>query len=61
MAKLLTLSDIQTRYGLPSDADVFAALTAGDTLPALLYVAPEVYQLEQEKIFARSWQYACHD
>ena len=61
MAKLLTLSDIQARYGLPSDADVFAALTAGDTLPALLYVAPEVYQLEQEKIFARSWQYACHD
>src|SRR5579862_1587183 len=58
---MLTLTDIRTRYGLPSDAAVFAGLTAGDTLPALLYAAPEVHRLEQEKIFARSWQYACHD
>ncbi len=58
---MLTLSDVRVRYGLPSDADVFAALAAGETLPALLYVAPEVHQLEQEKIFARAWQYACHD
>jgi phenylpropionate dioxygenase-like ring-hydroxylating dioxygenase large terminal subunit len=57
---MLTLSDIRARYGLPSDQDVFHALTGGETLPALLYVAPEVHDLEQEKIFARSWQYACH-
>src|SRR5262249_1308268 len=31
---MMTLSDIRARYGLPSDAAVFAALTAGDTLPA---------------------------
>src|SRR5215469_3466744 len=61
MAKLLTLSDIRARYRLPSDEDVLAALTAGDTLPALLYAVPEIHRLEQEKIFARSWQYACHD
>jgi phenylpropionate dioxygenase-like ring-hydroxylating dioxygenase large terminal subunit len=57
---MLTLDDVRARYGLPSDADVFAALTAGETLPSLLYAAPEVHRLEQEKIFARSWQYACH-
>ena len=57
---MLTLGDIRARYGLPSDQDVFRALTGGQTLPALLYVAPEVHDLEQEKIFARSWQYACH-
>jgi phenylpropionate dioxygenase-like ring-hydroxylating dioxygenase large terminal subunit len=58
---MLTLSDVQARYGLPSDADVFEALAGGETLPARLYVAPEVHELEQEKIFARAWQYACHD
>ena len=58
---MLTLSDVQARYGLPSDAEVFAALSAGETLPAQLYVAPEVHRLEREKIFARAWQYACHD
>src|SRR6516164_2057509 len=58
---MLTLSDVRARYGLPSDADVFTALAGGETLPAQLYVAPEVHRLEQEKIFARAWQYACHD
>ena len=58
---MLTLSEIRARYGLPSDADVFDALDGGATLPALLYAAPEVHQLEQQKIFARAWQYACHD
>jgi phenylpropionate dioxygenase-like ring-hydroxylating dioxygenase large terminal subunit len=58
---MLTLTDIRARYGLPADAAVFAALTAGETLPAVLYAAPEIHQLEQEKIFARAWQYACHD
>jgi len=58
---MLTLSDVRARYGLPSDEDVFSGLAGGETLPALLYVAPEVHQLEQEKIFARAWQYACHD
>src|SRR5262245_9439873 len=59
--RMVTLGDVRTRYGLRSDAEVFDALTAGETLPALLYVAPEVHQLEQEKIFARAWQYACHE
>ena len=58
---MLTLSDVRARYGLPADADVLSGLAAGETLPAQLYVIPEVYQLEQERIFARSWQYACHD
>jgi choline monooxygenase len=30
------------------------------TLPAKLYVIPEVYAWEQESIFARSWTYAGH-
>src|SRR6185437_10757981 len=59
--RMLTLSEIRARYGLPSDSGVLAALAAGQTLPAPLYWAPEVHQLEQEKVFARSWQYACHE
>lgn len=58
---MVTLGDVRYRYGLPTDAEVFNALSGGETLPALLYVAPEVHQLEQEKIFARAWQYACHE
>lgn len=58
---MLTLSAVRARYGLPPDADVFDALAGGQTLPALMYAAPEVYELEQQKIFARAWQYACDD
>ena len=56
-----TLDEVRARYGLPGDAEITEALDQGETLPALLYVAPEVYQLEQQKIFSRSWQYACHE
>ena len=55
------LSEIRARYGLPSDSGVLGSLAGGQTLPAPLYWAPEVHQLEQEKVFARSWQYACHE
>ena len=58
---VLTLDEVRARYGLPGDSEVTEALDQGETLPALLYVAPEVYQLEQQKIFSRSWQYACHE
>ena len=58
---MLALSEIRARYGLPSDSGVLGALAGGQTLPAPLYWAPEVHQLEQEKVFARSWQYACHE
>jgi choline monooxygenase len=58
---MVTLSDVRARYDLPSDTEVFAALTRGETLPALLYVAPEVHRLEQQQVFARAWQYACHE
>ena len=30
------------------------------TLPSRVYVDPETFALEQEKIFSRSWQYVCH-
>ena len=58
---MLTLGEIRDRYGLPSDSGVLGALAGGQTLPAPLYWAPEVHQLEQERVFARSWQYACHE
>ena len=58
---MLTLSEIRTVYGIPPDSGVLAGLDAGQTLPAPFYWAPEVHQLEQERVFARSWQYACHE
>ena len=36
-----------------------AELERGLTLPASWYSDPEILRLEQERIFARAWQYAC--
>ena len=33
---------------------------ASYTLPSYLYTDPEVYEIEKEKIFYRSWQYVAH-
>ena len=30
------------------------------TLPARFYTSPEIYELEKDAIFYRSWHYACH-
>lgn len=30
------------------------------TLPSYLYTEPEIYEIEKEKIFYRSWQYVAH-
>jgi phenylpropionate dioxygenase-like ring-hydroxylating dioxygenase large terminal subunit len=38
--------------------DLGAALAGGATLPAGWYADPAILRLEQERIFARSWQYA---
>ena len=38
--------------------EVAEALERGYTLPWRWYVDPEILRLEQERIFARSWQYA---
>ncbi|CDR06441.1 aromatic ring-hydroxylating oxygenase subunit alpha [Streptomyces iranensis] len=55
------LDDIRTRYGLPSDQEILRGLERGETLPAEFYFAPEIQDLEQERIFSKSWQYACHE
>jgi choline monooxygenase len=57
----MTLDEIRVKYGLPSDEQMLADLESGATLPAEFYYAPEVYELEQEKIFGRSWHFACHE
>ena len=31
------------------------------TLPARVYADPAVFDLERERIFARTWHYAAHD
>jgi phenylpropionate dioxygenase-like ring-hydroxylating dioxygenase large terminal subunit len=51
---------------LPSVYDVSldeirAGLEAGWTLPASWYTDPAVHELELERIFGRSWQFAGHD
>jgi choline monooxygenase len=38
--------------------DLGAALAAGATLPAEWYADPAIQRLENERIFARAWQYA---
>lgn len=58
---MLQMADVREKYGLPADEEILAGLDEGATLPASFYYAPEMYALEQEKIFARSWQYACHE
>jgi choline monooxygenase len=35
-------------------------MEAGWTLPASWYVADDIFELERERIFERSWQYVCH-
>lgn len=57
----LTLDSVRDKYGLPSDDEMFEALESGFTLPAAFYAAPEMVHLEEEKIFSRTWQYACHE
>lgn len=57
----LTFEEVRLSYGLPSDEEMFKALEDGHTLPATFYAAPEIHKLEQERIFSKSWQYACHE
>lgn len=58
---MTTFEDLRRKYRLPSDDEIRAGLDRGETLPVAFYVAPEFQALEQEKIFSRSWQYACHE
>ncbi|WP_069814417.1 aromatic ring-hydroxylating oxygenase subunit alpha [Streptomyces sp. TP-A0874] len=58
---MVTLEAIRQKYNLPSDEEILDGLDRGHTLPAELYFAPEVHELEEEKIFSRSWLYACHE
>ena len=51
---------IRARHGLPDDDRIARDLEDGLSLPAPLYVDPEVLALEHRRIFDRSWQYACH-
>ena len=54
------VDSIDERMRLPEDSVVRSDLEDGLTLPVGLYSDPAIYRLEQERIFARSWQYACH-
>jgi len=54
------VESIDEVVGLPDDQAVRSDLSQGLTLPVELYSDPAVYRLEQSRIFARSWQYACH-
>ncbi|WP_336793434.1 aromatic ring-hydroxylating dioxygenase subunit alpha [Gordonia malaquae] len=56
-----TMDQIAERYGLPDKGAVADLLDAGRGLPVAFYSAPEIYRLEQERIFAKSWSYACHE
>lgn len=58
---MLQFEDIRSKYQLPTVDEMHSALRRGETLPAPMYYAPEVHTLEQELIFKKSWQYACHE
>ena len=49
---------MSTPFGLSDAAGLREALDAGATLPADWYSDPAILRLENERIFARSWQYA---
>lgn len=57
---MVSFATIRARYGLPDDDRITADLGDGLSLPTELYVDPEVLALENQRIFGRSWQYACH-
>jgi phenylpropionate dioxygenase-like ring-hydroxylating dioxygenase large terminal subunit len=38
--------------------DLASRLDAGVTLPFSWFADPEIFRLEQERVFATSWQYA---
>ena len=40
------------------EGDLAARLDAGVTLPFSWFADPEIFRVEQERIFARAWQYA---
>ena len=46
-----------SRYTFEIDPDIRVA----ETLPARVYSDPELFRLQRERIFARTWQYAGHD
>lgn len=58
---MTTLTDFLTTHGLPGPDELAAALERGETLPVEFYTQPEMLPLEEEHIFAKSWQYACHE
>lgn len=58
---MTTLQEIRERYDFPDDDAIIAGLDNGATLPVEFYTAPEFHDLEQELIFSRTWQYACHE
>ncbi|MGB3697485.1 MAG: aromatic ring-hydroxylating dioxygenase subunit alpha [Gordonia sp. (in: high G+C Gram-positive bacteria)] len=57
----ISMDDVNQRYEIPGLEPLTASLNDGGGLPAPYYFAPEIYRLEQEKIFAKSWSYACHE
>lgn len=58
---MMSFEEIRAKYDLPSVEEMHGALDRGETLPVELYTSPEVYDLERERVFNRSWQYACHE
>jgi choline monooxygenase len=58
---MTTLVDA-TRLKMKLDAGRFAALAEDSfTLPAEWYYDPDVYRLEHEAIFYKTWWYQCHE
>lgn len=46
-----------------SDADFVIAqdIRVARTLPARVYSDPEIFRLQRDRLFARTWHYAGHD
>jgi choline monooxygenase len=43
------------------DFEIDPDIRVARTLPARVYADPEIYRLQRDRIFARTWQYAGHD
>lgn len=55
------LAQILRENSMPTIEEIEQSLEDGKTLPSQMYHLPEIAALEEQLIFGKTWQYACHE